>query len=122
MRLALLYDLAHQRCLHAIERPQEPESKIINAYPDRGSLFNLGPGVSTVEIVTLWNPETLHLQDLHGSYHSVDRVFVIEVLIKFAFTAKVVVGAWLEWNPPLQVVTTWPLGRGQGFHCLNMRC
>ena len=115
MRLALLHDLAHERRLHAIERPQETESKVINAYPDRGSLFDLDPGMSTVEIVTLWDPETLHLQDLHGPHHSVDRVLVIEVLIKFAFAAKVVVGAWLEWNPPLQVVKTWPLGGGRAF-------
>jgi hypothetical protein len=122
MRLALLHDLAHERRLHSIKRPQETESKVINAYPDRGSLFDLDPGMSIVEIVTLRNLEPLHLQDIHRPYNCVDRVLIIEVLIKLAFAAKVVVGARFELNPPLQVVKTWPLGRGQSFHCLNVRC
>jgi hypothetical protein len=78
--------------------------------------------MSTVEIVTLWDPETLDLHDLHGSYHRVDRVLVVEILIELAIAAKVVVGAWFEWNPPLQMVKAWPLGRGQGFHRLNLEC
>jgi hypothetical protein len=49
-----------------------------------------------------------------------DRVLVKEVLIKFTFAAKVVVGARLEGNSPLQVVKARPLRMGQSFHGLDV--
>jgi hypothetical protein len=104
VRLPLLHGFSDERSFDPIKRAQQPESEVVYADPDRGSLFDLDPGMSMVEIVSLGDRDPLHLQDIHGSHHGVDGVFVVEVLIEFAPAAIVVVGAKLKGNPPLQVV------------------
>jgi len=73
-----------------------------------------------VEVVTLRHFEASDLIDIYGLYHGMDRVFVIKVLIELAGAAKVVVGAGPETDSPLHVMNAGPLGRGQGFHGLNL--
>jgi hypothetical protein len=109
----LAHDLSHQRGLDTVKRPQKPESKVVDAYPDGGSFLDLDPGMSVVEIVSLRYRDSLYFQHTHRPHHRMDGVFVIEVLIEFAPAAHVVVRAQLKGNPSLQVVKTWPLGRRQ---------
>jgi hypothetical protein len=113
--------LSYERSFDAIKRAQQPESEVVYADPDRGSLFDLDPGMSMVEIVSLGDRDPLHLHDIHRSHHRVDSVFVVEVLIEFAPAAIVVVGAKLKWNAPLQVAEAGPLGGRERFHGLKAR-
>jgi hypothetical protein len=94
--LPLMHDLSHERDLDSIKGPQEPKSKVVDAYPDRGSLFDPDPGMSIVEIVTLGNRDPLHLHYIHRPHYCMDGVFVVKVLIEFAPAAIVVMGAQLE--------------------------
>jgi hypothetical protein len=96
VRLPLLHDFSHKRHLDPIQGPQKSESEVVYAYPDRGSFFDLDPGVSLVEIVPLGDRDPLHLQDFHRAHHGMDGVFVVKVLIEFASAAIIVVGARLE--------------------------
>jgi len=72
VRLPLVHDFSHKRGLDPIEGPQKPESEVVQAYPDRGSLFDLDPGMSLVEIVPLRDRDPVHLQDIHRPHHCMD--------------------------------------------------
>jgi len=96
VRLPLVHDFSHKRGLDPIERPQKPESEVVQAYPDRGSLFDLDPGMSLMEIVPLGDRDPIHIEDIHRPHHGMDSVFVVKVLIEFASAAIIVVGARLE--------------------------
>jgi hypothetical protein len=59
-----------------------------------------------VKINTLGNPDPLDVLHPYGFHDGVDRVLILEVLVKFAIAAKIVIGAGAKPDSLFEVVKT----------------
>jgi hypothetical protein len=110
---------ANKRRFDAIRGAQHPHDEIIDSDSDGSSPLNFRPSMTAVEIIALGGFDTVNIKYIHWTDNGMNRVLIIEILVKIAIAASVVIGAGSEIDTPFHVMQAGLSSLGQFPHFIH---
>jgi len=93
IRPSLPQFLSHERGLNTVKRSQKTKGELVYPHPYCGTLFNLEPGMSGMEVIALRDSESFDIENVNRTNHRVHDVLIMKILVEVAVGTPIVMGA-----------------------------